>query len=283
MSLKSIVALFKVRLSLTVVISSLLCYLIAVVHKEIPFDSIEFISLFIGGCLITFSSNAFNQILEKEQDAIMKRTQTRPLVTGKLTMVQAFIVAVSAGLLGFVILYFGTKPIAGVLSLLSLILYAFVYTPSKAKTSFCVFIGAIPGALPPLIGYLAATGDFDSLAIYLFIFQFIWQFPHFWAIAWMLHEDYESVGYKMLPSKSGKSKITAMIILVYTVISVIIGILPYSAGLMGIFGLIVVSLLGIYFIYQSYLLVRTLQNAKKLMLASLLFMPMVYLMILLSI
>lgn len=282
MLLSSIIALFKVRLSLTVVISSLLCYLIAIVHKAIDFSYVEFISLFVGGSLITFSANAFNQILEKEQDTIMKRTQLRPLVTGKITIVQAFIIAVFTGLLGFVIVYFGTKPIAGVLSLLSLVIYAFVYTPSKEKTSFCVFIGAIPGALPPLIGYVAATDNFDSLGIYLFIFQFIWQFPHFWAIAWMLHDDYESVNYKMLPSKSGKSKISALIIFIYTIITVVMGILPYTASIMGIYGLIIVSLIGLYFIYQSYILLRTLKNAKKLMLASLLFMPMVYLMILLS-
>lgn len=270
------------RLSLTVVLSSLLCYGIAVVHKGIAFDWSIFACLFLGGSFITFASNAFNQILEKEQDGVMKRTQNRPLVQNEISISQAFLIATLIGLLGFILLYFGTNPLAAVISLLSLILYSFVYTPSKKITPFCVLIGAVPGALPPLIGYLAATGEFDGIAIFLFIFQFIWQFPHFWAIAWSLHEDYESVGYKMLPSKSGKSKISAIIILIYTVVCLLIALAPYSAGILSLVDLVVITILGLYFIYRSIVLLKKLDNesAKKLMFASLLFMPIVYLMML---
>lgn len=284
MQVKDIIALFKVRLSLTVVFSSMITYFIALLIKDLQFDLSCFISLSIGGSLITFSANAFNQILEKEQDGIMKRTQDRPLVQNKLSITQAFFIATFIGLIGFVTLYFGTFPIVGVFGLASLILYAFIYTPSKRFTSFCVFIGAIPGALPPLIGYLAGTGEIDSIGIYLFVFQFIWQFPHFWAIAWMLDEDYKKVAYKMLPSKSGKSKISALIILIYTVFTVIIGAVPYTANIMNIWGLIVVISVGLYFVYMSFLLLKKMNDtqAKKLMFASLIYMPIVYLMILLS-
>ncbi len=284
MQVKDIIALFKVRLSLTVVFSSMITYFIAILIKDLPFDLSCFISLSIGGSLITFSANAFNQILEKEQDGIMKRTQNRPLVQNKLSITQAFFIATFIGVIGFVTLYFGTFPIVGVFGLASLILYAFIYTPSKRFTSFCVFIGAIPGALPPLIGYMAGTGEIDSIDIYLFVFQFIWQFPHFWAIAWMLDEDYKKVEYKMLPSKTGKSKISALIILIYTVFTVIIGAVPYTAHIMNIWGLIVVTIAGLYFVYMSFLLLQKMNDtqAKKLMFASLIYMPIVYLMILFS-
>ncbi len=284
MQVKDIIALFKVRLSLTVVFSSMITYFIAILIKDLPFDLSCFISLSIGGSLITFSANAFNQILEKEQDGIMKRTQNRPLVQNKLSITQAFFIATFIGVIGFVTLYFGAFPIVGVFGLASLILYAFIYTPSKRFTSFCVFIGAIPGALPPLIGYMAGTGEIDSIGIYLFVFQFIWQFPHFWAIAWMLDEDYKKVEYKMLPSKTGKSKISALIILIYTVFTVIIGAVPYTAHIMNIWGLIVVTIAGLYFVYMSFLLLQKMNDtqAKKLMFASLIYMPIVYLMILFS-
>jgi protoheme IX farnesyltransferase len=262
----------------------MITYFIAILIKDLPFDLSCFISLSIGGSLITFSANAFNQILEKEQDGIMKRTQNRPLVQNKLSITQAFFIATFIGVIGFVTLYFGTFPIVGVFGLASLILYAFIYTPSKRFTSFCVFIGAIPGALPPLIGYMAGTGEIDSIGIYLFVFQFIWQFPHFWAIAWMLDEDYKKVEYKMLPSKTGKSKISALIILIYTVFTVIIGAVPYTAHIMNIWGLIVVTIAGLYFVYMSFLLLQKMNDtqAKKLMFASLIYMPIVYLMILFS-
>lgn len=274
---KSILLLFKLRLSLTVVLSSLLGYLIAVYKKGADFSWQNLIFLFIGGVLITCAANAFNQILEKEQDSIMKRTQNRPLVQGVFSISFAFFLATALTVVGFIILYFGTFPKAAVVSLISLVLYAFVYTPSKKYTSFCVFIGAIPGALPPLIGYLAAGMPFDTIAWYLFIFQFLWQFPHFWAIAWQLHDDYKSVGYQMLPTANGKTKRSVIIMLIYTAITVIVGILPYFADMMNKVGLIAVIITGIYFIYTNFVLFKTLENkdAKKFMFASLIFMPTV--------
>ena len=284
MQIKDIISLFKVRLSLTVVLSSVLCYGIAIRYTTYDFDGFQFLSLFLGGTLITFAANAFNQILEKEQDSIMKRTQKRPLVQNSMTVSQAFIIASVTGILAFVILLVGTNPFAAVIALLSLILYSFVYTPSKKYTSFCVFIGAIPGALPPLIGYIAVTGQMDLIAWYVFIFQFIWQFPHFWAIAWQLNEDYTSVGYKMLPSSSGLSKVSAFIILIYTIISAAIGITPFfidGLEIMNLYDVVIVGFLGLYFIYRSVKLLQNLDNtsAKKLMLASLIYMPLTYILI----
>jgi len=274
---KSILLLFKLRLSLTVVLSSLLGYFIAVFKMDAPFSWANLIFLFIGGLLVTCAANAFNQILEKEQDSIMKRTQNRPLVKGSFSISFAFFLAISLAVVGFGFLYFGTFPKAAVISLISLVLYAFVYTPSKKYTSFCVFIGAIPGALPPLIGYLAAGMPFDPIAWYLFIFQFLWQFPHFWAIAWSLHDDYQKVGYQMLPTKDGKTKLAVIIMLIYTVITVIVGVLPYFAVMLNKVGLIAIILAGIYFIYTNFVLYKSLENkdAKKFMFASLIFMPTV--------
>ena len=238
--------------------------------------------LFFGGALITFGANAFNQIMEVKQDSLMQRTQKRPLVQSELSVTQASVIASVCVLLGFLFLYFGTTPIAGVLGLLSFILYAFVYTPSKSVTNFNVLIGAIPGALPPLIGYLAAKPHLDLLAIYLFTFQFIWQFPHFWAIAWMIDDDYQKVGYKMLPTNKGKVKSTSLIILVYTIITVLIACLPKITGVMNYYSLIIVILSGIYFIWKAFLLFKQQSNvaARRLMLASLLFMPLVYIVLL---
>lgn len=284
MTIKDVTGLFKVRLSLTVVLSSVLCYGIALRFNNLSFSWISFISLFIGGSLITFASNAFNQILEKKQDSIMKRTQGRPLVTGKLSITQATIISLVVAILGYLSLYLGNNPLAANIALASLVLYSFVYTPSKQFTSFCVFIGAIPGALPPLIGYVAVTGEIDLISIYLFAFQFIWQFPHFWAIAWQLHDDYKKVGYKMLPSSSGLTKVSGFIILIYTLMTVAISLFPFFTDKLEIMNLLDVSILlalGVYFIIMSVKLLINLDNksAKKLMFASLLFMPMVYILI----
>jgi len=274
---KSVLLLFKLRLSLTVVLSSVLGYLIAVFKMGAIFSWTQFIFLFLGGLLVTCAANTFNQILEKEQDGIMKRTQNRPLVLGALSITTAFFIGTILALIGFCMLYFGTTPFAAVVSLVSLILYAFVYTPSKKFTSFCVLIGAIPGALPPLIGYLAAGMPLDTVGWYLFIFQFLWQFPHFWAIAWSLYDDYQKVGYHMLPTSKGKTKNAVLIILVYTVLTVILGILPYFADLLPLVGMLIILAAGFYFIYTNIRLFKTLENsdAKQFMFASLIFMPTV--------
>ncbi len=277
MKFKSIIQLFKLRLSYTVVLSSLLGYLIAVYKAYAPFYWSDLGFLFVGGLLITCAANGFNQIIEKEQDTLMKRTQNRPLVTNQLSISFAFAVSTIVGILGFIILFFGNNALTGIIGIISLVLYSFVYTPSKKYTSFCVLIGAIPGALPPLIGYVAAANTLDTWAIYLFVFQFLWQFPHFWAIAWQLHEDYQKAGYHMLPTASGKTKKTSMIILIYTVITFIVSLLPFFLNQITIIGLILIIITGGYFIYKNIQLYQTLENkhAKQLMFASLIFMPTV--------
>lgn len=287
MDSKSIKDLFKLRLSLTVVLSSLLCYGIGIKYgNDLDFSWIAFINLFLGGSLITFSSNTFNQILEQKQDSLMKRTQNRPLVKGTIKVTTALGIAIILALLGYVLLYIGNNALTANISIISLVLYSFVYTPSKKYTSFCVFIGAIPGALPPLIGYVAATGVIDLLGIYLFAFQFMWQFPHFWAIAWLLNEDYALAGYKMLPSSKGTSKISAYIICIYTIMTVIVALYPFftsssQLNVLNLYEVIVVLLLGIYFVLNSFRLLRNLDvaSARRLMYASLIFMPLIYILI----
>jgi len=275
--IKDLMALLKFGLSFTVLLSSVLGYLIAVYKNNLSFEISTVISLFIGGLLITFSANTFNQIIEIEQDGKMNRTLKRPLVTKSIGISTAFLIALICAIIGFIILYLGTNTLTSILAISSLILYAFVYTPSKRLTSLCVLIGAIPGAFPPLIGYVAATNGLDFWAFYIFGFQFLWQFPHFWAIAWQLNDDYTKAGYQMLPTKSGKSKINAIIILIYTLICVTISLLPFFIGQMHLIGFSIICAMGIYFLYKNYLLLKYLDNtsAKNLMFASLLYMPIV--------
>jgi len=191
-------ALFKVRLTLLVVFSSVMSYFIA----ASSIDPFSILMLILGGSLVTFSANTLNQVLEKDYDRLMKRTANRPLPQGRMSVSTAVLIAGFLSLIGIGALCF-VNVWAGFLGTASLILYAFIYTPLKRISSISVLIGAIPGALPMSIGCVVAEGTITPLAIALFAVQFFWQFPHFWAIAFLAHEDYSNAGYKMLPSKSG--------------------------------------------------------------------------------
>jgi protoheme IX farnesyltransferase len=219
--------LIKFTLSFLVVFSSIISYLLA---PNVRFDLIQVLLLFVGGMLVTGSSNTINQILEKDTDARMKRTADRPVASGRMKTGEAWTFAGITALLGVLIMYsFSIE--AAWLSLLSLILYGFVYTPLKKVNSIAVLVGAIPGALPCLIGWVASfdptnANDWTGGWI-LFAIQFLWQFPHFWAIAWVAHKDYSAAGFKLLPSHLGPTKFTAIQTIMYSALMIPIGVLPH--------------------------------------------------------
>ncbi len=265
------------RLSALVVYSACLGYLFAD-YNPVNFWR-EIICLSFGGFLITGASNGINQILERKLDVLMQRTNSRPLPVGDMSVNEAWAVAFLSALIGLSLLYFGVNTISALLGLSALVSYAFIYTPLKQVTSFAVFVGAFPGAVPPMLGWVAATGHFGLEAGLLFIVQFIWQFPHFWAIAWVLDDDYNLGGFRLLPSAGGRDKNSAFQILMYTLFTVPVGMLPWAFNLSGIYSLITAVLLGVGFCYYAFKLYFSCEiaDAKKLMFASFVYLPVMQL------
>lgn len=264
-------ALFKVRLTMLVVFSSVMSYFIA----ASSIDLISILILFIGGSLITFAANTLNQVLEKDYDRMMKRTANRPLPQGRMTVSTAVLLAGFLSLFGIGALCY-LNVWAGFIGTASLILYAFIYTPLKRISSISVFVGAIPGALPMSIGCVVAEGTVTPLALALFAVQFFWQFPHFWAIAFLAHDDYSNAGYKMLPSKSGlpdeeigfQSFIYSLFL--YPVFFAL-WYLEYQSGV----GTIALCILTMMYSYLSWDLYKKVDavSAKKLMFSSFAYLP----------
>jgi protoheme IX farnesyltransferase len=243
------------------------------------FNWLVMTGVFFGGLLIVFGSNGLNQLLEKTQDSQMSRTQSRPIVEGRLSESQARIFSLCSGVAGVLLLLFTAPLITAMLGGISLLLYVFVYTPLKGITPLAVMVGAIPGALPPLIGYTASTGAIDDAGVILFLIQFFWQFPHFWAIAWLLHDDYQKAGYWLLPSKGGRDKYSAFQIVMYTLILIATSVMPVVYGMCDIWALAGVLPAGILFLVFAAKLHSTLDiaDARKLLFASFLYTPMVFL------
>ncbi len=268
------IALAKPRLSSSVVFSAAAGYLIA----AYPFDLLEFIYLVIGGFLVVASSNAFNQIWERDRDALMQRTKNRPLPSGQLSLSEAIVAASVYGLIGAFLLFL-INPLSAGFGLLSVLLYVLVYTPMKAKGPWAVFVGAIPGAIPFMLGWVAARNDFDIESGTLFAIQFIWQFPHFWAIGWMLHEDYARAGYNLLPTGKRDAS-SALQAFVYTFALLPLSLLP-AFGLTGTLvlspvGALLILVLGIFLIIRAGQLLRfrTEKAARRLMLGSVLWLTL---------
>ena len=273
--ISDIVQFTKFRLAILVVLSAALCYLFGA--DEINYSSLTM--LIIGGFFVTAASNGFNQIIEKDLDKLMNRTSKRPLPDGRMSLTDAYIISITFGVVGLAILYIWLGLACFLLGLFALASYTFIYTPLKQKTPFAVFVGAFPGAIPPLLGYVAATGSFDIAAWLVFGIQFLWQFPHFWAIAWVLDDDYKKAGFKMLPSKEGRDKNSAFQIMVYTFSLIPIVLLPYYFHLTGITSTILNIIFGILFSYQSVKLYQdcSLKSAKNLMFGSFAYLPLVQL------
>jgi protoheme IX farnesyltransferase len=268
------VQLTKFRLSSLVVFSAAMGYIIAMGRD---FSWFSLLVLSVGGFLVTGASNAFNQVIEKDLDKLMVRTMNRPIPTGRMTPTEGLIAGFSMAISGVAVLWIGLNPLCGILSLLSLLLYALVYTPSKRITPFSVLIGAIPGAFPPLLGWVAAKNEIGMEALVLYAIQFIWQFPHFWAIAWVLHDDYEKAGFKMLPSGKGRTKSSAFQTLVYTICLIPLGIFPVVLGFTGVFASVLMVITGIVFTSQALTLFNRcdLKSAQRLMFGSFIYLPVV--------
>ncbi|MFY7811624.1 MAG: heme o synthase [Flavobacterium sp.] len=267
--------LTKSGLSLSVVFSSLAGYLLGITSIS-EFDFITFLYLFLGGYAMVGASNVFNQVIEKDLDKLMIRTQLRPLPNGDITQNQALILGFGLSILGLIFLFL-VNPTTAMFGAISLFLYTSVYTPLKTITSLSVFVGAFPGAIPFMLGWVAATGNFSLEAGTLFMIQFFWQFPHFWAIGWFLFEDYEKAGFFMLPTGK-KDKTTAMQIILYTIWLIVASLLPAFFEYFGIISklklspisAILILILGLGLLYYAIQLYQKKDDisARKLMLNS---------------
>ena len=262
-----------------VVFSTVISYLLA---PNIRFDLIQVLLLFAGGMLVTGSANTINQILEKDTDAMMKRTASRPVASGRMSATEAWVFAGLSAALGLFIMYtFSVE--AAWLSLLSLLIYGFVYTPFKKINSIAILIGAIPGALPCLIGWVASFGEGNQNSWtggwIVFAIQFLWQFPHFWAIAWVAHKDYSTAGFKLLPSDKGPTKFTAIQTIMYSALMIPIGILPYMYHISGITSMWIVLGCNLFMLYASVVLFLNMDipSARKVMFSSYFYLMIVFL------
>lgn len=245
----------------------------------ITFDWTNVCILFIGGMLVTNGSNIINQIIERFSDREMKRTKNRPLPDGRMGVKEAWIITFISAALGVFILSYFYNVLAGILSFVSLLLYGFAYTPLKKVGPIATFVGAIPGALPPLIGWTAATGTFltgaDSIGWVLFGIQFFWQFPHFWAIAWLGYEEYLKAGINMLPSKAGKTSFTGLQCMYYCLPLIPLSIIPYIYSVTGLIGTILAVAVGCWYLLMSirFYLKSDNASAKRLLYTSFFYLP----------
>ena len=270
-----ILILIKYRLSLSVVLSSVCSYLIAF---DI-FSLITFSLLVIGGFFVVGASNGFNQVIERRRDALMIRTSSRPIPSGVMTVNKALVICVTLGILGLSMLYLINFRTA-LFGLVSMIIYLGLYTPLKTLTPLSVFFGAIPGAIPFMLGWVAVTNKFSIETGILFMIQFFWQFPHFWAIGWVSHDDYKNAGFKMLPSGK-RDNATAFQIVFYSIWMIIVSSLPYfnftGKLSIGTYSLILILISGLLMLYQALKLMRykDKQNAIRLMYASIFYLSFI--------
>lgn len=274
--LKDYQQLMKFTLSFTVVFSSVVSYLLV---PGVEFDIVSVLLLFAGGLLVTGAANAINQIAEKETDAMMKRTANRPVASGRMSTDEAATFSVVAAVGGIFILGIWFNWIAAGIAGLSLFLYGFIYTPLKKVHSIAVLVGAIPGALPCLIGWAAGDPELGVGGWILFGIQFLWQFPHFWAIAWVVHEDYQRAGFRLLPSTEGPTKFAAVQSILYCVLLIPVGILPFVFGMSGLISAVVVTIANLGMLWLCVLLFREmdLKAARRVMFGSYIYLPVVLL------
>ncbi len=288
MKIRDYIMLMKPSLSIMVVFSSVICYLLA--PKVVEYDWLMILLLFAGGMLVTGSANAINQVVERDTDAQMKRTANRPIASKRLSPEQGWIFAILTGAVGVWMLGNWFNWGAAMLAAFSLFLYAFIYTPLKKVNSIAVLMGAVPGALPCLIGWVAGQDEFSLGGWILFAFQFFWQFPHFWAIAWVAHQDYSAVGFRLLPSREGPTRFTAMQTIAYSLLLVPVTLLPFFTGMstpdsvQGLIAIGVVILANVFMIGRCINLYRTMEvkAARRVMFGSYLYLPLILFALLLS-
>ncbi len=268
--------LIKFTLSFTVVFSCVVCYLLA---PNVTFNLTSVLVLFFAGMCITGSANAINQAVEKDTDALMKRTAQRPVAAGRMSVNEAYTFAAVAGAVGTIILWQWFNFSSALLGLCSLFLYGFIYTPLKKINSTAVLVGAFPGALPCLIGWVAGTNEFSTGGWILFAIQFIWQFPHFWAIAWVAYKDYSNAGFKLLPSEKGPTKFTALQTVMYSMIMIPVGMLPYYFNISGITSMwiLLACNLGMLFLSLLLFIKMNVSAARRVMFGSYFYLMIVFL------
>ena len=272
--------LIKPSLSIMVVFSSVISFLLTKGADDYVAGKWTMILLlFIGGMLVTGSANAINQVVEKDSDAQMKRTAKRPVAVGRISETEGWIFAIITGLAGVIMLgqYFNWLT-AGIAAF-SLFLYAFIYTPLKKVNSIAVLVGAVPGALPCLIGWTAGENNLAVGGWVLFAFQFFWQFPHFWAIAWLAHQDYSKAGFKLLPADKGPTKFTAVQSIMYSIMMLPVGILPYAFDISGFISMLIVLFCNLWMVYVSVMLYVKMDaySARKVMFSSYFYLMIVFL------
>ncbi|TAH25606.1 MAG: protoheme IX farnesyltransferase [Cytophagales bacterium] len=272
--LKAYFELLKFRLSFLVVFSAGIGYMLGV---KSSISLIPFVLFLIGGFLITGAANTVNQIIEINLDKLMKRTQNRPLPTGRISVQEATIFSTIIFFIGLYLLIVHVNLYSAILTTISAVIYAFIYTPLKQVSSIAVLVGAIPGALPPLIGWVACTDSITVEGLLLFLIQFIWQFPHFWAIAWVLDDDYKKANFKLLPFGGVKDINTALQIMIYTLMLIPLGLIPTKLGMTGINFGIIATVTGVIFLMQTFYLMKECTNkaAKLIMFGSFLYLPIV--------
>ena len=275
--LKDYLLLVKLRLSLLVVFSSVVTYLTAAMGHSINWFELSMLAL--GGFFVTGSANGINQIIEKDFDKLMHRTANRPLATNRISILEAAIFCTLLGLIGVTLIGYYLNKTSSLLALASLLSYAFIYTPLKRVSPISVLVGAFPGAVPAMLGWVAFTGTIGIEALVFFGIQFFWQFPHFWSVAWLLDDDYKRAGFKMLPSTPGRDKGTALQTLAFTLVLIPFGMLPAYLGFAGIISTVIAVSGGIWMSYNAYLLFKScdIASAKRLMFSAFIYLPLVQL------
>jgi protoheme IX farnesyltransferase len=275
MNIRLFFELIKFRLSFLVTFSAVFGFLLSS-------NYINYFSLFIliiSGFFITGSSIINNQIIEKDSDKLMNRTKNRPLPTNKISSRNALFISLALSITGLILMVLFLNKLTALLSFFSLIIYTFLYTPLKKVGPIAVFVGAIPGALPPLIGWAASTNDISLEALIIFSIQFIWQFPHFWAIAWVCDDDYKRAGFKLLPNNGKKNFSTAVNIMTYTMFLIPLGLLPTIFGITGLVSGVVAVVCAILFLIQTLRLIKDYSktSALRIMFGSFIYLPVVQL------
>ena len=259
-----------------VVFSSVISYLLV---PGVEYNWIMILLLFAGGMLVTGSANAINQVVEKDTDAVMKRTAKRPVAAGRMSVEEGWGFAILTGASGVFMLGYYFNWMAAGLAAFSLFLYAFIYTPLKKVSAIAVLVGAFPGALPCLIGWAAGDNKLSAGGWVLFALQFLWQFPHFWAIAWIAHQDYTTAGFKLLPAEKGPTRYTAIQTVMYSLLLIPVGVIPYVIHMSGIVSLIIVLIANLFMVGRCVNLYRQMnaQAARKVMFGSYIYLPVVLL------
>lgn len=269
--------LIKMSLSIMVVFSAVISYQLA--PKVVEFNWTRLLLLFIAGMLVTGSANAVNQVVERDTDALMKRTASRPVASGRMSVTEGWAFSIITGIAGVAMLALFFNGVSAAVAAFSWFLYAFIYTPLKKVNAISVIVGAIPGALPCLIGWAAGDDQLSMGGWILFAFQFLWQFPHFWAIAWLAHKDYTAAGFRLLPGEKDPTRYTALQSILYSLLLIPVGFAPYLTGMTGWVSAIIVTAANLVMLWQSVNLYRRMEAgaARRVMFGSYIYLPVVLL------